>query len=295
MKTVFSSHSELAHVWANSEESDHGRAGNMFFRNGVIFSYGEHFPIAKKVSENLYLFTTRGYSNSTEQHKNHVRRAIPGWAEVIPVRDPTDTTAGNVNWARSEVERLLMESKRPRIHQATRDGRKSDALKVATNANRLIELFPQEGVFPIPTDNFDAMADDIEAEIKRQEEHERQIQRIREEKAKELLVKWRAYEDVHVVSDLPPALRLSEDGTRIETSWGAQIPANLAPALWKMAKDQRKVGRDSCDLRIGVGHYQLRKVKGDGSIVVGCHDISYDEIHQIAIKLNLVEDTNATE
>ena len=33
------------------------------------------------------------------------------------------------------------------------------------------------------------------------------------------------------------------------------------------------------------GHYTLNLIRADGSIKVGCHDISYEELHRMAIQL----------
>jgi hypothetical protein len=42
-----------------------------------------------------------------------------------------------------------------------------------------------------------------------------------------------------------------------------------------------------------VGHYRLTKIRGDGSMVVGCHDIPYSEIEMIARQLGLKQEQTA--
>jgi hypothetical protein len=76
MKNVLST-SELCHKWANQQQ-DSGRTstGTMFFNRSTIYSYGDHFAIAKHVrneqGQTAILFTERDYSNTTAKHKSSV-------------------------------------------------------------------------------------------------------------------------------------------------------------------------------------------------------------------------------
>lgn len=81
-KTVFSSHDNLAHVWAQ-QTYPIGYASDcrMFFDGPTIYSYGTHFAIARFVERKGHkavLFTTRSYSSSTGKHKSIARRALQG-------------------------------------------------------------------------------------------------------------------------------------------------------------------------------------------------------------------------
>ena len=64
MRRVLKNHDEVCHVWAQQTQSE-GRAGNIFFRDKSIYSYGEHFEMARFVDEETVFITTRGYSVST--------------------------------------------------------------------------------------------------------------------------------------------------------------------------------------------------------------------------------------
>jgi len=71
---------QLAERFANSDKE--GKANSMFIENNTIFSYGYHFPIARKMDKTdengktIVLFTNRGYSNTTAKHKNNVWGAL---------------------------------------------------------------------------------------------------------------------------------------------------------------------------------------------------------------------------
>lgn len=114
MKTVFTN-SELAHIWYHASQ-EHGRTsnGSFYFQNDVIYSYGDHYPIARKIitgseayavsyqwahasqrnglerrtleAGTVVLFNSEGSSPTTEgKHKNEVRRAIPSGVPVFRV------------------------------------------------------------------------------------------------------------------------------------------------------------------------------------------------------------------
>jgi hypothetical protein len=102
MRTVFSSHlevcKEFGSLWGESRWSREGRAGNIYFRNGKLYSYGSHFVIAEYVKnvngDVAVLFTERGYSVSSAKHKSIARRFlddviyIPSLDNIAPHSEP---------------------------------------------------------------------------------------------------------------------------------------------------------------------------------------------------------------
>ena len=78
------------------------------------------------------------------------------------------------------------------------------------------------------------------------------------------------------------------DGGRIETSRGAEIPEEAARRLWPFILRVMGGERDY-DVGMSLGHYQLTKIRRDGSIVVGCHDIAFAEIERISVALGLAQ------
>src|ERR1700732_1780173 len=73
--------SEVAHLWAHkAQDSARNAKNSVFFRCGVIYSYGEHFPIARHVTNtsgaSAVLFTTAHHSVTTTGHCSMVRSAV---------------------------------------------------------------------------------------------------------------------------------------------------------------------------------------------------------------------------
>lgn len=117
----------------------------------------------------------------------------------------------------------------------------------------------------------------------------------------ELLAKWREHDpkvrslpNLHGVS---VALRLSTDGSCIETSHGAMIAARAAKHAWPILK---KAVVDNSTLNIpefdwgnfkGMAFHRDNSIidnsEGNYSLRVGCHTIPFSEVEYIAGKLGL--------
>lgn len=84
-------HEQVAKAFINGKAA---KGFAMFTSNHKVFSYGEHFLIAKQVLPEVVLFNADGYSVSTAKHKTLVRRVIPAnWLLEVPnLRPDTDLT-----------------------------------------------------------------------------------------------------------------------------------------------------------------------------------------------------------
>lgn len=298
---------EVAHYWANRVQPE-GEAGNLFYRTSelgsMIYIYGSHFCIARLLPapSNVVILTTRGYSPSTARHVSIVRRAA-SHLPLVYCNDPMDNAFRNMGAARRAIRDSLFLADKRGIRQATREGHKAAALRIAEQANAYLAALPEadsRGEQPIDTT-------DLEAVRARMVEAEQAAVRIRAEQhaaelgdLQESLRQWRAHEIVTRtgLSRLPCALRLHRldilrgDGTFIaesdrgviQTSHGAEIPVSFAPRIWRSVQATRAQGVDYVPREPApmIGAYRLSQIRADGSMVVGCHDIPYSELEGIA-------------
>lgn len=79
MRKVFKNRHEVAHVWA-SRSQDEGRAGNVHFRDGKIYSYGwwEMARFMEVHGETIVLMRSWSYSSETAKHMNSISAALRG-------------------------------------------------------------------------------------------------------------------------------------------------------------------------------------------------------------------------
>lgn len=295
MKTVFSSHSEVAHIWA-SQSQNSGRAGNIHFDDGVIYSYGCHFPVARFAPEfgNLVLFTNRGYSSSTGKHKSIIRGAIPGGFNVVYCDDPTRSADHNLGRWQSTAERLRADFA-AKTHRITRGNL---AVQIFHNCAAAIEYAMAVNV-AIPEwaneTNDEMTARDYVYEAAKAREVKREAARIEREKlaavdAGERLALWQAGQNPpqNGFSYCPTLLRIKDDS--IQTSRGANIPVADAIKLWPLLLRVKNSGKtmEAGLHSINLGAYRFNSFDG-ATLIVGCHSIAWDQLALMAEQLNLTE------
>lgn len=76
----YQSHNAVIEAFVDAPMDERGgKANNLFFEDGVLYSYGHHFPLAVPLKRNDYkFFVVNGdnYSSSTAAHRGKVFRAI---------------------------------------------------------------------------------------------------------------------------------------------------------------------------------------------------------------------------
>lgn len=65
---------QVAEIFSDSNVE--ASSNNMFIEGDTVYSYGKHFPIAKKIGDNKVEFTTDKYSTTTGKHKSLVLRYL---------------------------------------------------------------------------------------------------------------------------------------------------------------------------------------------------------------------------
>lgn len=91
-RTVFDN-AMCAHEWAHGNGEARSNNGNMFARGDVLYSYGEHFPLAIRLSGGarpLFLLNADSYSLTTTRHQYDARRAVQGLGDVVTLHGLTD-------------------------------------------------------------------------------------------------------------------------------------------------------------------------------------------------------------
>jgi hypothetical protein len=295
MKKVFSSHNEVAHIWASQSQSE-GRAGNIFFDNAVIYSYGLHFPVARFAPEagQIVLFTERGYSSSTGKHKSLIRAAIPSNYEMIYCDDPTRSNMHNLDvWAR-KVERLRADFAAKKL----RVSRGNLAVEIFKTCESAISycIAMRIGTPPWVNETNDEMtARDYVYELAKAREVKREAARIERERlaaidAKDRIALWQAGENVpqNGFNYCSTFLRIKND--QIQTSKGANIPVADALKLWPLLLRVKTSGKtlEAGLHQINLGAYRFNSFDG-ATLIVGCHSIAWDQLELMADELNLLE------
>lgn len=287
MKTVFNN-KQLAHVWASNSQVEGSNPGQSFYFNAEgIFSYGSHFMIAKRLNETTVVMTTRSYGNATAKQMSYVRAAVRH-LKVVYCEHPENPVADNKDQAFAALRNKLDELERKGIRDTTKVKIKAEAQAIAVQFNEYLAAVGDPDVQPIPVDA------DLEEQLKAMylEQEQVAIRKAREDgKAAVIrLAAWSRGENPaqRGFGDLPVVLRVKDQ--TIQTSHGAEIPLSAAPRLWKLICGVKKEGADFSYTNIRLGHYTLNTIKSNGDIVVGCHNLSYEELHRMALELGYIKE-----
>lgn len=149
---------EIPHLWAHGLPSGRrirNRYGNLYAEGDTIYSYGAHFPIARRVVDSRggvsYLLTTRSYSVTTSGHVSSVRQAMAGNGDIFAL-DPTDSQCRDLwrdatdgdgaivaEWYQSRIDAEAAAAAKPRIRATTRERHIVAAQNIAGEWRRLRE------------------------------------------------------------------------------------------------------------------------------------------------------------
>ncbi|MEY4282238.1 MAG: hypothetical protein RLZ39_1650 [Bacteroidota bacterium] len=263
MKNVFNN-SDLAHTYANRLQNS-GRSGSMFFEGSTIYSYGYHFPICKfttnQQGEEVLLFTTRNYSNTTGKHISIVHAATRQYKKIACFNPKGSHDENFKAWLNSSetIAKNLINARKPEKY----------LLEISYNtrqAEQYCEFFgidiPQnlQDVFNISNKQEYLKLYEKQIEFEKQE----QKRRLREQKAqfKEQFKKWINDETDRIYTYYKyDFLRLKDD--RIETTQAVKIPLELAKRLYLSIKN------DSLHVGDKILNFSVDKVGQE--IKIGCH------------------------
>jgi len=251
---------QLAHLWANNPAHT-GRASSLWCRDGIIYSYGEHFPIARHV-DGVVLLTTNRRSVTTAKHISFVRRAC----SHLPVFCVDDVLA--------DPGKKHLADYRQQIKDAVNPGEvyRLEVYRLVTEANRFAETFGFATRFELPADWNERMA------AARLAEQRRNATLARRHAV--TLARWLKGESVSLPPGLP-TVYLRVNGDLLETTKRATVPLTEARRAFEFAAKMRATGWHRNGSTFRVGHFQLDSVD-DKEVVAGCHRISWNEIERFA-------------
>ena len=287
MKKVFSSNSELIHVWANNNEPEvYKRANSVSCQFNRLFSYST--CIAELYGDNYAILNSHGYSNSTSKHQSHARSAIHG-RECISldisrynlntlIFGQNDFNEVIVKHNEAKASALLIKASRSKKYAGVYNGQ---ALSIFSSLKSYADLFGL--TYQVSISDIDQLKNDaIEAEKKQKAlDKIRKAEKIAEQA--EALIKWRAGENVYHNFEVT-ALRVY--GEEVQTSRGARIPLAEAIRAWPLLQKIATSGEALRPENMRLGYYQVSSISSE-ALIVGCHTIPMAEVLSVASVLNL--------
>lgn len=305
MARIVGNNDHVAHVWAHSydhtDSQTDAHSGNMRCQNGNIYSYGERIgQLTRNDSGSVAaILSTRRWSNTTSGHQSDARRAV----SHLP-RFYVNEIMGNVTRQRDAMATTIQEQiKNAPVHRLAKMRLRQwdEAMSYVDTCNEFCRFFglPE---FVKPTIGPDVEAEmtklrdailksEAEAEAKRAKERAKAERKARKEYVI-ALASWKTGGPRVYGCHLDPYsyMRLSADGTMIETTQGAEVPVDhvrrIAPFVLAKIDETIASGVDyerDWKAPVRVGHFQIDRIGPDGIVTVGCHRFERSEVERIAL------------
>lgn len=277
---------DIAHEWAyDTDGKGIGAGANILYGGGCIYSYGNHFMIARHVKndkgETAVLFTERTYSQTTAKHIKAVEDAV-SHKHIIYVADPALTKEelfNNWNVQMVNIVHHLEGAKRPgkfilQIQEVFNDAKKYADFFGYALPTSLVDIGTVSGL-----EQFQAH---LQAEKKAQELQEAKEAKKQAKLHTQKLKAWRAFETTNFYGrDGWDYLRCNVRTCEIETTQQVSIPLDAGEGLYQIVKVTiAKGGCKDCGF-LFMGKYPVLEIN-KVFIEVGCHKISLKEINRFA-------------
>ncbi len=290
IKTTFGTHQEVCHIWASQSQKE-GKAGYFRFKGKTLYCWGK--PVARLYGEKTVLISNGNVTDCRVREK--ICKAIPKKSYKIFHVDSVEPLNHMKNiamfmtkiksayrsfWMARQGKSNGQWCSQYQIHQLRRYvkhfGLKMPSLKgVSLNTKKAILSLQQYNEKVISK-----LWDDAHYVNKRRDEVLCELQEIEKlwicGKSDATSV---AYHDYHRVHFSTTRVRIYPSNKKqLETSLGAYVPLRAARKIYQLIKDNKSVKGKK------IGSYTITRF--NGSLNVGCHEISRDEIERFAKSMN---------
>ena len=287
----------VGHSWYYREYEEAG-CSNFYYQGDTIYSYGNHYPIARKLTDSI-LFTidgsgfigTSAYSSTTSRHVSYTRQAIPKSATVLFVNNVKAKTKlehlKNYDYNMDLIGFIVKEIAKGRDDTWAQDQRVKSLKKLIESMNLYTAMFKlgKRQILPEQFLGADSLTK-IKAGEKRRAAAEKKAAKQRQaqlelEKAKKI-EEWKRGER-HSIPWTISKCYLRIKGDVVETSKGASLSVHHSLLLFYEVN--RVLAGGEFKTR-HFGSFSLTNIKRNGDVTIGCHTITYEEMERIYRELN---------
>lgn len=301
IKKVFSSSSQVFHLWANQSQDgarQGGRLTRAFFDGSSAYSYGFHYKVGEIVTYNgikLGIVNNAGYSSTTGKH---IYEAYGALADLMPrMYSKVFFTSGTthkptVRDALVEQQSDIIDSIMNTFNQIKFGAYSPSPAKEYANDqfsgipefNDLCKLLGHpELMLTVPQDFKDVVQEYIQHRMNRaielrspEAEAKREAARVRKQALEAVknaasVEAWKAGGPTnnYIRTMRPMAIRVQ--GNTVYTSAGAQVPLMAALTLLKA------IEKGKAEAGMPVGSFTFNGVEKDGTVRLGCHTFNIQD------------------
>lgn len=274
MKTVFSSSWDVVHKFAQQEQSE-GRngSGNIFFESDwnsnteygtKLYSYGRHYLLAQFLDKDTIYINDEGYSNSTAKHIGEVSQATSQYRQFYATQCNLDLVYNDV----TENYTKLAKARKPEIYINAITS-KWETLNEFNAYKRNLTKIKKNPKYKEIKRIVNGL--DLKTAQKALENEQARKNRMFKREVKQ----FKAHEINRISTEFKQydVLRLSKDGTYIETNQAITVSTKEAKRLLNLIDNKKIIGARVND--------QFVVTAFNGVFRAGCHNIPVSEINAI--------------
>lgn len=276
MKKVFTSSSDVIHLFAQRSQ-DEARCSNVYFYDiDKIYSYGRHYLlgqfITNKKGDTAIIINNEGYSNTTAKHISEITGATRQYKQFFKkqidlqlVYNEIDSNLIKLQTARKkelyiDPSKYLFEKLNDYILWTGKtEIKKTDLYKKIVKAIKLI--------------NSDKLNDYLKKEQNRIKADKEKAEKQRIKNLQIQIEKFENYEIRYISGTEEDFLRLSPDGEFVETSQGVNVTTKEAKILYLMIQSKKDIKG------FKIANYTVISI--NGTLKIGCHHININSVHKI--------------
>lgn len=298
MQKVFANQ-PLFHHWAHNPMDDiRNSGGSLFTQDGILYSYGTHYKMAKQYHRPfdgaaiVTLFNEDTYSPTTGKQRGQAMSACSHhvvW--LVPDVDPSNLDAHRENaiWLHEQVTTAIASIKRSRKYKAQAA---SSAIRCCQTLLAYMRFFEVDLPAELSVE-FPELAD-AEALIEEAERADRMAQEALEATMLDDLRDWaQGKREQPPASAYRVAPRLRVHNGEFQTSHGIRFTLTDAireelAVVWQLVQDYRAGRFGECTYNMSdhkVGSWCMNKIETTEDrtyLVAGCHRMAYPQIRRVA-------------
>jgi len=298
MKTVFNN-DQLPHIFAQQNQN-HGRnsGGSFYFNGNIIYSYGQHFPIARILPDDVALITTQSYSVTTAAHISRTYAALSHYKSFSVNNVLADTKPehrDNLKGIIASYQDALLSAGRARTYKQIHIDRADRLYSQAVAYSKAFKLGAN-----IKRQDITELLEAAKKQAKKDKAKRERLAKQRERLAKQNAAKyaaqleqWKAGQRDSIERlqhNAPVWMRLSDDKKTVQTTKGASFPAKECSAVWRIVQLCRKRAagwKPEPGQQVKLGHFRINSISANGQVIAGCHTVDYPAIKELAGILGL--------
>lgn len=283
---------DLIHKWAHGL-NDATSGGAVYAKNGILYSYGHHFPIGVRCGEiegkPAFVLNSRSYSPSTSKHQNWVSGAtFHGERLFVPMSSDTPLDHSHQRALAEYCEKEVAEGERLTLSRGPRKQEEGlQRIHTAIDIAKRLHLFVKGNGKELNKDvkkrlakvakwsdaRLDGLAERLAQEQVKAAAKAKRLEAKRRKEQRQELAKWKAGEPTRTYFK-ETALRIV--GDEVETTHGATVPVAAARLLWNNWGSPKMVGKH-------VGPFVVNEARED-AYVIGCHTIEKEAAADLATR-----------